>query len=137
MPKTVGWVLMLCVLTGCHSTPTENVAVGGTFPLARWNDLALPVDLGFTPPGTCGRAVTSGTLTLDATAHHFSYTVHILNCHGLDEGSSQVDGTFVQSGDALDVTILGTSYIHIYGTILPDRIVITNGQRLEFTRGRS
>jgi hypothetical protein len=132
MRPIVSLVLGVALLVSCHSAPTETIAVTGTFPLAQWNDLALPVSLGFTPPRNCGRQVTSGTLTLDAQRHTFSYGIRIVNCNGFDEGSSQVEGSYAQTGSALDFTISGDA--HFYGTILADRIIVTDGERLAFTR---
>lgn len=133
MRSITGLALGAALLGSCHSAPTENVALTGTFPLAQWNDLALPVNLGFTPPGNCERQVTSGTLTVDAQRRTFSYGIRIINCNGFDEGSSQVDGTYTQAGSSLDFRISGST--HFLGTVMADRIVVTDGERLEFTRG--
>lgn len=135
-----GAILLVVVLAlvGCRSTPTELDDVAGLFPLVRWNGLSLPVNLGFTPPGSCSRQVTKGSLTLDPRRQTFSYTVSIVNCNGLDEGTTQVDGVYAQSDSLLDFKILpqGPSgpYTHFYGQVLSDRIVVTDGATLEFKR---
>lgn len=131
-------VLMLFFVMGCGDTPTGTSAVGGTFPLVRWNDLTVPVDLGATPPSTCRRTLTEGALTLNNQVGSFRYSLRIVNCNGLEEGSSRFDGSYVQSGDSLDFRILprdgGSSYTHFSGRIMSDRIAVTDGSRMEFMR---
>lgn len=130
-------LLLVISAFGCHTGPSEPAPVSGAFTLTRWNDIPLPVNLGFDPPDTCARSVTSGSMTLDVTHHTYLISVRIVNCHGADAGSTDDQGTFTQNGTTLDFTIEGggsSPRAHFYGSVVSGRVVVTNGSTLEFIK---
>lgn len=124
--------IVTAVVAGCKPTPTAPSAASGLFPLSKWNGLSLPVNMGFVPPDTCARQMTTGSLMLDASRQTFTYSYRVVNCRGADAGSDAEAGTYVQKGDSL--SFAEPNGARFTGTVMADRIVVTAGSTFEFLK---
>jgi hypothetical protein len=145
-PTIAGWTraaivgalfVAAAVSQACHS-PTAVTQLDGTFPLASWNGLPLPVDLGAFPPSTCSTRIDNGALSMSATYGTFLMYYEQRDCrNAVVPGGSRVDGYFVQAGDSVDFSVgclESESCLHFPGAIRSDRIVVRYSPLMEFSR---
>jgi hypothetical protein len=128
-----------CV-SACRSSPTEVARLDGVFPLAAWDGLPLPVNLGAFPPSTCATRIQSGALTLKASSRSFTYTYEMRDCQEFVVDAEREDGFYVQNEASIDFVIPEygrAADLHFTGDMQATRIVIANGDpQLEFLRPR-
>jgi hypothetical protein len=123
-------LVMFAGLEGaCARSPTTPVGtsreVSGTYALAVWNNLTMPVPMGTFPPDTSQVQLRSGALVLNASTHTWSYWYVMSNSRGATLDSESEQGLFSQVGDTLklDMNSQGAALGTIVALVGQTRIV--------------
>lgn len=139
----VGGLASLCSCSSDVGTPVAGDRVSGSFELYRYNNSALPADLGPIGPRTvadslrCHAHVTGGSLLLRGPESVFVYQYDVRNSCDQRLLSQPVGvGTYSQEGAVLKFVLaaqdIATSFT---GHIAPDYILLEQpGLLLEFSR---
>ena len=110
----------------CNGAPTEPASLNGVFQLAALNGQPLPIFVAIAVPDTAQIWIKAGALTLNASAHTYSYWYVARSSRGTTSDSERSDGLFIQSGSSIDFDTGVAPTTHFTGLILADTIVIAN-----------
>ena len=110
----------------CNSAPTEPTALNGVFQLTELNGQPLPIFVAIAVPDTAQIWIKTGALTLNASAHTYSYWYVARSSRGTTSDSERSDGLFTQSGSSIDFETGVAPTTHFTGRIFADTLVIAN-----------
>lgn len=138
---------VLATAGACRAVESPTPRVGGTFPLAALNEVAVPMRYFEIPgrpgPTGCFAVATGGWLTLDAAGGTFSMGLRLQDsCAGPGGGTSFgsdtiATGRYVQRGEQLDFAAdIGAGRTEPFaGRVAPGAIEVDDrGRRYRYSR---